>query len=97
MVENDLLCAVVKVDAIARYVSSLNVTPLSSQYGGRRYIIKNLRSGMEGMQEKESYMRVRGGQKNPSFGITVRHYSASLVMPGSDPRDGFFHPPFTPI
>ena len=30
-----------------------------------------------------------------SLGITVRHHSASLVMPISDPRDRFFYPHHT--
>ena len=33
----------------------------------------------------------------PSLGITVRHHSAGLVMPISDPRDRFFCPHHTPI
>ena len=46
-------------------------------------------------QEKESIIRVRVGQKNPSLGITICHHSASLVMPNGDPRDGFFYPTLT--
>ena len=34
-------------------------------------------------------------RKNLSFGISVRHHSASLVMPISDPRDRFFYPHHT--
>ena len=34
---------------------------------------------------------------NLSLGITVRHHSASLVMPISDPRDRFFYPHHTPM
>ena len=49
------------------------------------------------MQEKVSIMGVWCGQKNLSLGITVRHHSASLVMPISDPRDRFFYPHHTPI
>ena len=45
---------------------------------------------MKGMQEKESIMGVRDKQKNPSLGIKVWHHSASLVMPGSNPRHGFY-------
>ena len=48
-----------------------------------------------GEQEKESIIRVRVGLKNPSLGITVCHRSASLVMPITDPRDGFFYPTLT--
>ena len=33
--------------------------------------------------------------ENLSLGITVRHHSASLVMPISDPRDRFFYPHHT--
>ena len=40
---------------------------------------------------KESIMGVRVRQKNPSHAITVWHHSASLVMPDSDPWDGFFY------
>ena len=29
--------------------------------------------------------------ENPSLGITIRHHSASIVMPISDPRDRFFY------
>ena len=35
--------------------------------------------------------------ENLSLGITVRHHSASLVMPISDPRDRFFYPHHTPM
>ena len=49
------------------------------------------------MQEKVSIMGVWCGQKNLSLGITVRHHSASLVMPISDPRDRFFYPHHTPM
>ena len=45
----------------------------------------------KGMQEKVSIMDVWCGLKNLSLGITVRHHSASLVMPISDPRDRFFY------
>ena len=46
------------------------------------------------MQEEVSW--VYGVErKNLSFGITVRHQSASLVMPISDPRDRFFYPHHT--
>ena len=31
-------------------------------------------------------------QKNPSLVITVCHYSADLLMPNGDPRDGLFYP-----
>ena len=36
-------------------------------------------------------------RKKPSLEITVRHHSTSLVMPVSDPRDGFVYPHHTPI
>ena len=51
-------------------------------------IIKNPHSEM---QEKESIMGVRDRQKNLSHGITVWYHSASLMMPDSDPRDGFLY------
>ena len=54
-------------------------------------------SEMKGVQEKESIMGVRGRQKNPSLAITVWHHPARLVMPNSDPRDGFFYLPLTPM
>ena len=49
------------------------------------------------MQGKVSIMGVWCGLKNLSLGITVRHHSASLVMPISDPRDRFFSPHRTPM
>ena len=49
------------------------------------------------MQERVSIMGVWCGQKNLSLGITVRHHSASLVMPISDHRDRFFYPHHTPM
>ena len=52
-------------------------------------LLKNLRSEMKGVQEKESIMGVRGRQKNLSLPITVWHHSASLLMPDSDPRIDF--------
>ena len=45
---------------------------------------------MKGMQEKEYIIGMMGRQKNPSLAVTVWQYSASLVMLGSDTRDGFF-------
>ena len=42
-------------------------------------------------------MVVRCELKIPSLGITVRHHSASLVMPNSYPRDGIFNPHLTTI
>ena len=52
---------------------------------------------MKDVHEKESIIGARGGQKNPSLGIKVWHHSASFVMPDSDPRDGFFYLPHTPM
>ena len=49
------------------------------------------------MQEKESIMVVRGDLKILSLGITVQHFSASLVMSHSYPRDGIFNPNYTAI
>ena len=49
------------------------------------------------MQEKESVMVGRCELKIPSLGITVRHHSASLMMPNSYPRDGIFNPHITTI
>ena len=56
-------------------------------------LINNLHSEIEGVQEKESVTGVRGRQKSPSLRITVWHHEASLVMPDSDPWDGFFYLP----
>ena len=49
------------------------------------------------LKEKESVMVVWCGLKIPSLGITVRHYSGSLVMPNSYPRGGIFNPHLTTI
>ena len=48
-----------------------------------------------GEQQKESFIRVRVGQKNPSLGIAVYHHWESLVMPNGDPQDGFYYPTHT--
>ena len=66
-----------------------------SLYASQRVFCRWLK--MKGMQEKESIMGVRGRQNNPSLGNTVWHHSASLVMPDSNPRDGFFCLPLTPM
>ena len=42
-------------------------------------------------------MVVRCELKIPSLGITVRHHSASLLMPNSYPRDGIFNQHLTII
>ena len=47
------------------------------------------------MQEKESVMVVSCELKIPSLKITVRHHSASLMMPNSYPCDGIFNPHLT--
>ena len=44
-----------------------------------------------GEQEKESIIRGRKDRKIGPFGFFY-HHSASLVMPNSDPKDGFFYP-----
>ena len=49
------------------------------------------------MQERESIMTVRCELKIPSLGITVRHHSASLVMPNCYPCDEIFNPHLTTI
>ena len=49
------------------------------------------------MREKESIMVVQCILKIRSLGVTVRHHSASLVMPNSCPRDGIFNPHLTTI
>ena len=49
------------------------------------------------MRKIESVIVVRCEFKIPSLGITVRHHSASLVMPNSYPRDGIFNPNLTTI
>ena len=48
-------------------------------------------------QEKESVMVVWFELKTPWLRITVRHHSASLVMPNSYPREGSFNPNLTTI
>ena len=50
---------------------------------------------LSGEQKKQSIIRVRVGQKNPSHAITVCHQWASLVMPIGDPWDGFVYPTLT--
>ena len=52
---------------------------------------------MKRVQDKEPIMCVRGRQNIPSLAIIVWHHSASLLMPDSDPRDGFFYLPLTPM
>ena len=47
---------------------------------------------LNGVQEKESIIRVRTVYKNPSLMVTDWHHSASLVMPIGDPRNGFSIP-----
>ena len=42
-------------------------------------IIKNLRSEMKDVQEKEPILGVRGRKKSPSLAISVWHHEASLV------------------
>ena len=49
------------------------------------------------MHEKESVNAVLFDLKIPSFEITVKHHSESLVMPNSYPRDGIFNPNLTTI
>ena len=49
------------------------------------------------MQEKESVMIIHFELKFPSLEITVRHHSASLIMPNSYPRDGIFNLNLTTI
>ena len=44
---------------------------------------------MKGVQENESFMVVRGRYKNLSLAINVWHHS--------DPREGFFCLPITPM
>ena len=44
------------------------------------------------MQEKVTIMGV-----SVRLGINVRHHSASLLMPNSDPCDRFFYPHQTPM
>ena len=49
------------------------------------------------MQEKEFTMVDRCELKIPSLGITVRHHSASLLLPNSYPQDGIFNLHLTAI
>ena len=48
-----------------------------------------------GEQEIKSIFCVRTGKKNLSLTTTVSHHLASLMMPNSDPRDGFYYPILT--
>ena len=59
------------------------------QYVG---LLKELKT--EGYERNGIYhsCSVCTGQKNLSLCITVRHHSASLVIPNSDPWDRFFYP-----
>ena len=56
-------------------------------------LLKNLRSEMKGVQEKVSIMGVRGRLKNLSLVVTVWHQADDA----SDPRDGLFYLPLTPM
>ena len=42
-------------------------------------------------------MAVRCELRSPSLGITVRHHSASLVIPNSYPHDGIFNTHLTSV
>ena len=85
----DVTYAIVKVyvternDVIKRhsYVITICWTPAIEVTA----LLKNLRPEMKGAQEKESIMGMSGRQKNPS------------LKPDSDPRDGFFYLPLTPM
>ena len=62
------------------------------------YIIKNIYVQKRKVCKKRKLSWVWGvDRKNPSLAITVWHHEASLVMPDSDPRDGFFYLPLTPM
>ena len=56
----------------------------------KKYTFRNERCAT-----KRIYHRCWGWWQNPSLAITVWHHSASLVMPDSDPRDGFLSIPHT--
>ena len=47
------------------------------------------------MQIGRTHKEPNGGRW--ALGITIRHHSASLVMPISDPRDRFFYLHHTPM
>ena len=54
--------------------------------------IKYINAIFNGEQEKK--FLCEDWIENPSLVITVCHHPTSLVMPNSDPRDGFLsHPP----
>ena len=59
------------------------------------FMFSNINEVFSGEQEKESLIHMKMGYKNPSLVITVCRHSASLVMPISDPLDGFFYPTLT--
>ena len=50
----------------------------------------NKNTKLNGEQEIESIIWWRWDKKNQSLGISI--HSASLVMPNSDPQEGFFYP-----
>ena len=68
---------------------SCHISAYSGTSGSRLNAVFN------GEQEKESIMCVSVAYKNLSFGITICHQSASLVMPKGDSRDRFFYPTHT--
>ena len=64
----------------------------------KQYIFKSkCNCRRKSMQEKESVMVVWCELTIPSLKITVRHHSASLEMPNSNPHDGIFNPHLTPM
>ena len=67
-------------------MSAVEVTALSKHtFRNERYASKRIYQGCEGQTE------------NPSLGITVWHHSASLVMPDSNPQDGYFYLHLAPM
>ena len=48
-----------------------------------------------GELEQGPIRRVRVRYKNPSLRLSVCHHLASLMIPNSDPRDGFTYPTLT--
>ena len=76
--------------------NTLTIHWLYRKSRGDSYVnIKCWRS--KGIQEKESIMVVRCGQKNPSLGITVWHHPAKPCESKQWPSDGFFYPDLPPM
>ena len=92
--------AIVKVDITERNAVT-KCYDIVSQYGGHlqpKWLhYQKPTFGNESYARNRIYHGCEGQIENLSLGITVWHQSASLVMPDSNPRDGFFHLPLIPM